>query len=98
MLTISVLAIILAFFSFLAILMSCRILTQWHKHGQRLIEQDLALPENERQLPDFHLNRHAPDREYFLSIDLFSLSMPWLFMAFWVVTISYTILASPLSK
>ena len=91
MVLIGVLAIVLAIFAYLAIQMSCRILTKWHLHGQRLIEQDLSLPEKERQLPDFHLNRRAPDPEHYLSINLFGLSMPIVFGVFWICTIVYTL-------
>jgi hypothetical protein len=98
MVLIGMLAITLAGFAFLAIKMSCRILTKWHLHGQRLIEQDLALPESERQLPDFHLNRRAPDPEHYLSINLFGLSMPIVFVVFWICTICYTLVSEPLPR
>ena len=87
----SVLAILICFFAYLAILMSCRILTKWHQHGQRLIEQDLGRPAHERQLPDFHLNRHPPDIQHYLSIDMFGLSMPIIFGIFWLCTIIHTV-------
>jgi hypothetical protein len=91
MILIPALAMAICLFAFVAILMSCRILRKWHRHGQQLIEHDLEKPESNRLLTDFHLKRRAPDVPHFVSIDVFSLAMPIVFTVFWICTILHTV-------
>lgn len=88
-------AIVAATLAEIAIWIGCDVLRQWHRHGTALIaDQSNHAPNADnidgcylvsRNQPD--LKQHQPDLRHRLSVDVFCIGLPVIFIVFWSLVI-----------
>jgi len=83
---VSAIALLTVMLALMAILLGSRILRHWHRQGEKLIDSDAN-----GDLVGCHLapRRHLPDKTHTWSIDVFGVSLPAVFVVFWVLAICW---------
>jgi hypothetical protein len=82
---VAIVACATAIIAFAAIWLGGGILMRWHELGQKLVDSD-----SENELRGCHLpDRRLPDRIHRVSINAFGLSLPFIFLCFWIAAIAW---------
>jgi len=81
---VAIAALVMNMIASFGIVIGCRVLTEWHRHGQALIARDEG-----GLLLGYRLARRVqPDWQHIVSMNLFSIGLPAVFGVVWLVVIA----------
>jgi len=86
---IAVLGLLTTIITFVGIISGCRVIRWWLAHGKKLIEEDEAKDDKDRELKGHYLPRatEQPDWMHTLSVDVFGWGLSLCFVLFWVLVL-----------
>jgi hypothetical protein len=79
-------ALLTASFAGIAIAIGCQVISQWHSLGATL-KSKRSVATLDEAIDGCYLPRNLPDWQHILSIDLFGVTLPLIFMAFWAIVL-----------